>query len=191
MPKQKIHKSFDPYRYCPKCTTALIFRKEEDELVQVCPKCTFHYWMNPKPVVSLLIKDRRGNILMLKRAHQPLKGYWVLPGGFIRYNETPEQAVIRETKEEIGQRPKITRIIGAYQIDNDPRGIHIDIIYEGRVSASAVLSKEHSGSRYFRPDRLPRHIAYKHRDAIRDSMKYHALMASRETVIRKRGSMIE
>lgn len=177
MSRQKIHKFLDRYRYCPKCATALSFRKEENELVQACSKCGFRYWMNPKPVVSILVKDRNGNILMLQRAHQPLKGYWVLPGGFIRFDETPEQAVIRETKEEIGQRPKITRIIGAYQIDNDPRGIHIDIIYEGHISAPVSLSKEHSGSRYFSPDRLPRHIAYKHRDAIRDCMKYHALMA--------------
>ncbi|MDO8503110.1 MAG: NUDIX hydrolase [bacterium] len=140
----------------------------DGEPVDTCPKCGFIFWGNPKPVASLLIVQD-GKILMIQRSQEPLKGYWCLPGGFIRWFETPEQALIREVKEETGLNAKITRIIGVYQIDNDPRGIHLDIIYEGRANGKVKINlKEHQKFDFFEAAKLPKLIAYKHREAIKD-----------------------
>lgn len=157
----------DTFTYCPSCTTPLNEKDIDGEVIQVCPSCHFEYWRKPKPVVSILL-SRSGKILMLQRAKAPLKGFWVLPGGFIRYDETPEAAVLRETKEEIGVTPAVTGVIGAYRIDNDPRGIHIDIIYEGTFDGSIRLSSESKAYEFFEPACLPKNIAYKHRQAIQD-----------------------
>jgi 8-oxo-dGTP diphosphatase len=48
----------------------------------------------------LIIKDRKVLLHKRKGAHSP--GTWSLPGGHLEYNETFEQAAIRETKEEMG-----------------------------------------------------------------------------------------
>jgi ADP-ribose pyrophosphatase YjhB (NUDIX family) len=151
--------------YCPYCSKKLVPKSEGGELNLFCAACNEHFWQNPKPVVSILlfVKDK---VLLLQRSTEPFKDYWVLPGGFIKYEETPAQAVIRETQEETGLTPQITGLIGVYQIDNDPRGMHIDIIYAGTVTGDVHLSLEDKAFDYFPLGKLPDQIAYKHRQAI-------------------------
>ena len=48
------------------------------------------------------IVPRNGEILLIKRGVEPHKGHWCPPGGIIDEGETPEEAVVRETKEETG-----------------------------------------------------------------------------------------
>lgn len=49
-------------------------------------------------VSALLVKD--GSILLVKRAKEPSKGMWALPGGKQEFGEKLEEAIIREMKEE-------------------------------------------------------------------------------------------
>lgn len=50
----------------------------------------------------MFITDAQGRLLFAERAHDPFKGSWDLPGGFVDMYETGEEAVIREIKEETG-----------------------------------------------------------------------------------------
>lgn len=157
------------YKYCPTCKTKLQRKIIDDKQRFFCPKCHFIFWNNPKPVVSILLhKDKK--ILMVQRAEKPLKNYWCLPGGYIDYEETPQEAVIRETKEEVGIKlSEVGRLLGAYRIDSDPRGVNIDIIYEKEIKTKDIsLSEEHGKYRFFSANKLPDKIAYKHREAIKD-----------------------
>jgi len=155
------------YKYCPNCKYALISQTIENEEVKKCNNCGFIFWNKSKPVVSILIHDN-GEILMLQRANEPFKNYWVLPGGFIKLKETAEIAIKREAKEETGLDINIERIIGTYLIDDDPRGTHLDIIFSGTVKGGILLSQEDKKWQYFSTNALPEKIAYKHRDAIND-----------------------
>lgn len=158
------------YRFCPTCQYALEKKDIDDQIALSCPNCGFIFWNNPKPVASfLLVKDKR--VLMLQRAHEPFKDYWCLPGGFMRYEETPEETAKREVREETRLGIKIDGLIGVYRIDNDPRGIHIDIIYHGKAHGEITLSKEDRKYNYFSPNELPELIAYKHREAVLDWLK--------------------
>lgn len=163
--KLSVHEKY--YKFCPNCKTKL-----ERELLDgrerfFCPSCDFIFWNNPKPVVSILLYEGE-KILMLQRANEPLKGYWCLPGGYINYDETPEEAIKRELKEEVGTDILIEDLIGVYRIDNDLRGINIDVIYAGQVKGKVILSGEHQRHKLFSRDKLPDKIAYKHREAIKD-----------------------
>lgn len=158
-----VHEKY--YRYCPQCKQSLKQKLFDGRERLHCPKCDFIFWNNPKPVVSIIL-HKQGKALMLQRAKEPLKNYWCLPGGYINYEETPEQAIIRETKEELGVNIKINKLVGVYRIDNDPRGVNIDIIYDGIFMDDYVLSDEHKSIAYFYPKNLPAKIAYKHREAI-------------------------
>jgi 8-oxo-dGTP diphosphatase len=57
----------------------------------------------PRPVVGVgaVVLDAR-RVLLVKRAHEPLKGQWSLPGGRVELGETLQQAVAREVQEETG-----------------------------------------------------------------------------------------
>lgn len=158
------------YKFCPNCKTKLQ-RKPIHGLERLfCPKCDFVFWNNPKPSTSIIL-SHQGKVLMLKRARNPLKGYWVLPGGYLEYGEKPEDGIRRETKEEIGKEVKVEKLVGVYLDDNDPRGISVDITYSGKGSLKVTLSEEHDEFEYFPLDKLPDKIAYQQREAISDWAK--------------------
>jgi 8-oxo-dGTP diphosphatase len=53
-------------------------------------------------VVSIALIDNHDQILISKRPEKKhLSGYWEFPGGKVEKNETPENAIIREVKEEL------------------------------------------------------------------------------------------
>ncbi len=52
--------------------------------------------------MAALVKNEKGELLLVKRAVEPAKGKWGLPGGFIEIDETVEEAALRELKEETG-----------------------------------------------------------------------------------------
>ena len=54
------------------------------------------------PCVGAVIRDDAGRLLMILRGHEPGQGLWSIPGGRIEPGETPEQAVVREVREETG-----------------------------------------------------------------------------------------
>ena len=55
----------------------------------------------PRPCVDLVVKCN-GEILMLKRRIDPMKGYWALPGGMVNKGENMSEAAIRKADEELG-----------------------------------------------------------------------------------------
>ena len=51
---------------------------------------------------AMVIAEKTGKFLMIKRANTPFKGLWAAPGGHVDKGETPYQAALREMKEEVG-----------------------------------------------------------------------------------------
>ena len=59
------------------------------------------YPQRPIVGVGAVVIDA-GRVLLIRRAHEPLKGQWSLPGGRVELGETLEQAIAREVREETG-----------------------------------------------------------------------------------------
>jgi 8-oxo-dGTP diphosphatase len=93
--------------------------------------------------VDAVIQDDDGNIILIKRRYAPFKGKYALPGGFIKYNEDPEQAVIREVREEANLAVKIISKIGTYdQKGRDPRGKIVSTAFRCRPAKSISMIQE-------------------------------------------------
>ena len=67
----------------------------------LCHSCQRTHYSNPKVGVALLITS--GNSLLLtRRGEPPFQGYWTLHSGYVEYEESCEEAAIREAREELG-----------------------------------------------------------------------------------------
>ena len=87
------------WQYCPWCG-AKSFRAGDENNMQ-CGDCLKKFYINASGAVVCIIENAQGEILFSRRAFEPAKGMLDLPGGFVSLDETAEDAVIREIKEEL------------------------------------------------------------------------------------------
>jgi mutator protein MutT len=92
------------WRHCPRCAADLERRVPagDDEERLVCPSCGLVLYENPAPTAGAIVNDRDGRIMLVRRAIEPFKGKWDVPGGFIKPGEDGDDAVRRELAEELG-----------------------------------------------------------------------------------------
>ena len=77
-------------------------------------------------VVAALLFDKDGRILITQRpAGAHLEGYWEFPGGTIEDNESAEEALLREIKEEINLDIKVNKLFWRERFDYDVKIIDI------------------------------------------------------------------
>ncbi|MEM6343318.1 MAG: NUDIX hydrolase [Bacteroidota bacterium] len=103
------------YKFCPLCGTPLIQAMHGGRLRASCPnkECGFVHWNNPVPVVGAIV-ERDGNLIFVQSIGWP-SSWYALVTGFLEAGEHPDDAVLREVKEEIGLDAKIGSFIGMYE----------------------------------------------------------------------------
>ena len=122
-----------------------------------------------KPSITtdgVVIKNR--DILLVKRKNPPFKDLWALPGGFVEYKETTENAVMREVFEETGLKTKINKLVGVYSDPNrDPRGHTITIVYMLEIIGGEMDANDDASEvKYFNLKNLP-DLAFDHKEIIK------------------------
>jgi ADP-ribose pyrophosphatase YjhB (NUDIX family) len=66
--------------------------------------------------VGAIIRDESGRVLLVRRANEPGRGLWSLPGGRIEPDEAEEAAVVREVLEETGLAVRVEGLAGRVSI---------------------------------------------------------------------------
>jgi ADP-ribose pyrophosphatase YjhB (NUDIX family) len=66
-----------------------------------CASCNLHYFFNPAVSAGAFIFDKNQKALFVQRSHEPAKDKLGLPGGFVNMDETIEDALRREIREEV------------------------------------------------------------------------------------------
>jgi ADP-ribose pyrophosphatase YjhB (NUDIX family) len=89
-----------PFAYCPACGAGTFIVRNEK--AKQCSTCGFTYYSNPSASVACFIRNKKGELLLVRRAKEPACGTLDLPGGFADRYETAEEVVYREVKEETG-----------------------------------------------------------------------------------------
>lgn len=97
---------------------------------------------------------REGKILLVRRAREPGRGRYSLPGGRVEWGETLEQAVHREVAEETCITIAIIGLAGIRQVLPASGGGHFVVLsYAARwTGGDVVLNDEHTGHEWARPD---------------------------------------
>ncbi|MCR4580685.1 MAG: NUDIX domain-containing protein [Treponema sp.] len=88
------------FNLCPMCGSKRIENHQNRKWI--CPDCGFDLYCNVAAAVGVIIYDDNSNVLFEVRAKEPRKGFIALPGGFVDFDESAENAAVRECKEEIG-----------------------------------------------------------------------------------------
>ncbi|GAB4541350.1 MAG: NUDIX hydrolase [Thermodesulfovibrionia bacterium] len=108
-----------------------------------------------------------GGIILVKRKNPPYG--WAIPGGFVDYGETLEEAVIREAKEETGLDIEIIRQFHTYSDPKrDPRHHTVSTIFIARAVGIPMAGDDAKEVRIFKRERLPDDIAFDHRQILED-----------------------
>ena len=102
------------FSYCPKCGSNRFV--ENDFKSKRCNECGFIYYFNPLAATVGIITNKKGEVLVARRAKEPAKGTLDLPGGFCDSYETAEEGVTREIEEETGL--KVSEVCYLFSIPN-------------------------------------------------------------------------
>ena len=88
---------------CARCGRPVARTVGEDPRRIRCPRCRYLIYDYPRVCAGMLVV-KRGALLVLRRGHQPRRGYLDFPGGFVDANEAIDRAARRELREETGLR---------------------------------------------------------------------------------------
>lgn len=101
-------------KFCPQCGTSLVRQSLKGVDRRLCKSCDFVHWDNPVPVVAGLV-ELADAVVFARNATWP-PGMFSLISGFLEKGETPEQAVAREIREELGLESETIEHIGNYSL---------------------------------------------------------------------------
>jgi 8-oxo-dGTP diphosphatase len=118
--------------YCLNCGTELVMRVIEGREMEACPKDDFVLWRDPKVSTAVVIVVD-GGVVLGRRAIEPGRGLWCLPGGFVNDDEDPWDAAARECTEEMCVAVELIRLIGVYHIAKQGAASMIGIAYQARL----------------------------------------------------------
>jgi ADP-ribose pyrophosphatase YjhB (NUDIX family) len=137
-----------------------------------CPKCQneIEIYKNPIPTVDIIIEIESKGIVLIKRKNPPHG--WALPGGFVDYGESLEEAAVREAKEETDLDVKL---IGQFHTYSDPARDHrhhsISTAYVAKAKGKPQAKDDALETGIFNESNLPDPIAFDHRSILKDYFK--------------------
>jgi len=137
-----------------------------------CPKCKYEIgtYQNPIPTVDIIIEIESRGIVLIKRKNPPYG--WAIPGGFVDYGESLEEAALREAKEETNLDVELVRQFHTYSDPKrDPRHHSISTIYISKAKGIPQAKDDAIEIGIFNEANLPNDIAFDHRSILIDYFK--------------------
>jgi 8-oxo-dGTP diphosphatase len=138
-----------------------------------CPSCgtTLTVYRNPAPTVDIII-ETEGGIVLIERKNPPYG--WAIPGGFVDYGESFEEAACREAKEETGLTVQLQRQLHTYSDPKrDARQHTASTVFIATASGRPVAADDAQKAEIFWEHNLPK-LAFDHARILQDYFRFKA-----------------
>jgi NAD+ diphosphatase len=138
-------------KYCPWCGQSLTVKNINGKDYRACPseECNYVFWDNPVPVVAAII-EYQGAVLLARNKAWP-EQVFALVTGFLEKRESPEDAIVREVKEELGLDATIVGLVGIYAFFKMNQLI---VAYHVSAEGNIVLGDEIVETKLVQPEKL-------------------------------------
>ena len=139
-----------------------------------CPACgrDVKSYRNPFPTVDIIIEINDG-IVLIDRRNFPFG--WALPGGFVDYGESIEDAAIREAKEETSLDVENLKLLGCYSDPGRDSRMHtISTVFVATGLGTPLAADDAKNLAVFRIDSLPQQLCFDHARILADYADFKA-----------------
>ncbi len=161
-----------------------------------CQACDASHWLDAKPCAGALVTCA-GKLLLVRRAHEPWRGAWDVPGGFCGPREHPREAAAREVREETALEVELDGILGMWIDSYAPLGpgadkVTLSIYFHARAPATGEAHGDPNDVAeigWFAADELPEPLAFPgHLPAVLDAWRASQPEAPRAALVRPRSA---
>ena len=122
---------------------------------------------NPVPTVDIIIEFKDRGIVLIKRKNPPPG--WALPGGFVDYNESLEEAAVREAREETSLKVRLKKQLHTYsRPGRDPRCHTISTVFVAEGRGMPRAGDDAKEVKIFARKDFPQQLAFDHRQILED-----------------------
>ncbi|TFG93108.1 MAG: NUDIX hydrolase [Syntrophobacterales bacterium] len=139
------------------------------KIKSLCPDCgaQLKCYHNPTPTVDIIITVEEGGIVLIMRRNEPVG--WAIPGGFVDYGESLEDAAVREAREETSLDVILEGQLGTYsRPDRDPRQHTISTVFMASSAGTPAAADDAAQIGVFTEDTLPEPLMFDHREILSD-----------------------
>lgn len=121
---------------------------------------------NPVPTVDILIELPEG-IVLIERKNPPFG--WAIPGGFVDWGETVEDAAVREAREETGLDVTLVRQFHVYSDPKRDDRMHtLSVVFVAQAQGKPVARDDAKNAAVFTKDNLPAPLCFDHAVILKD-----------------------
>lgn len=148
-----IHPASGRFTHCPRDGTPLVPTRIDGRERPTCPVCGFADFMHVQVGANAIVENGEG-VLLMRLNYGPRDGSWALPGGLVEDDETPEQAAVRETREETGYTVSLDGLLATWMRPGFPILV---VVYRSHIVSGElrVAPNEASEARFFPREQLP------------------------------------
>ncbi len=118
-------------------------------------------YLNPASAAAGVVLNERGEVLLVRRAIEPFRGFWALPAGYQEIDEDPSETIVREVREEAGVEIEVHGLLDLLFVGDDPRRpANVAVFLCLATAGTPRPGLEETEARWFALDELPSRIGF-------------------------------
>jgi 8-oxo-dGTP diphosphatase len=133
-----------------------------------CAACGFYPNRGTGIDALIVINDK---LLLIKRKSDPFKDHWALPGGWIDWNFSAEETVVKEVKEETNLEVKSMKLFNVYTKPERHPKQGLTILYIVEAAGTPKAGDDAADIGLFPFDALPSPLGFDHKQMIEEYLK--------------------